>query len=166
MHLEKALLLKADFIQTHLNMAQALSEAGQKEKAIGRYQHALGIEPDNADAYYGLGLVFVALKRYDEAERHLEKSVELDPHFAQAYYQLGLLYVNQNKIDAAIEQFEAILKMYPNDAEMHCNLGVLLVRQERIDAAIEEFGIALRLNPDFVRARQQLEAAQALKGRD
>jgi hypothetical protein len=32
-------------------------------------------------------------------------------------------------------------------------------------SAIEEFEIALKLNPNFARARQQLEAAQALKDR-
>ncbi len=160
---EKALLLKADFIQTHLNMARALSESGQKERAVERYQQALEIEPDNVDAYYGLGLVFVELERYADAERYLGKSIELNPRFAQAYYRLGLLYVDQGKIDEAIGQFEAILEMYPKDAEMHCNLGTLLVRQGAIDRAIEEFKIALELNPNFTRARQQLEAAQALK---
>ena len=83
---------------------------------------------------------------------------------APAESGLGMETVSESP-DDAIAQFRIILGIYPNDAEMHCNVGTLLLQQGAIDEAIKEFDIALKLNPNFGRARQQLEAASALKDR-
>jgi Flp pilus assembly protein TadD len=54
-------------------------ERGDFEGALESYRKATLIDPNNAEAYYGLGSVYRRLNRHVEADNALAKARELDP---------------------------------------------------------------------------------------
>jgi tetratricopeptide (TPR) repeat protein len=54
--------------------------ARKYEQAVSEFQEAIRAEPNNAFAYYGLGVSYANLKRYKEDVEPLRKSLSLNPH--------------------------------------------------------------------------------------
>jgi tetratricopeptide (TPR) repeat protein len=54
-----------------------LFKRGDREGALQRYQEALDIQPESAEAHYNMGLLQVELKRFDQALGHAHKAYAL-----------------------------------------------------------------------------------------
>jgi Tfp pilus assembly protein PilF len=65
-------------------LAMAAYNANDNAKSIERFEKVLVIEPNNAQAHYLLGLVFVSEQENDDAIAHLGRFVELAPDDPEA----------------------------------------------------------------------------------
>jgi tetratricopeptide (TPR) repeat protein len=65
-----------------------LALAGQEDDAEQSYRHALGLDPDSAEAHFGLGLMAVSQGRLDDGIGEFRQSLEKRPGFAQAWQQI------------------------------------------------------------------------------
>lgn len=54
-----------------------LLKRGEREAALQRYQEAVQLLPDSAEAHYNMGLLQVELKRFDRALEHAHKAYAL-----------------------------------------------------------------------------------------
>jgi tetratricopeptide (TPR) repeat protein len=54
----------------HFNLALALEDLRQPDRALAHYQRALGIDPDFADAHFNLAGLCEQLGREAQALRH------------------------------------------------------------------------------------------------
>ena len=55
----------------------------QYDTAIVQFQKVIGFEPNNANAYYGLGLTYVGLKNSIAASQQVRKLEPLDKALAE-----------------------------------------------------------------------------------
>ena len=77
-------------------------------------QAALAENPSDARAHYYLGNLFYDKKRYEEAIREWESSVQIDPSFAIPWRNLGIAYFNVRKdADAALAAYDNAFKANP-----------------------------------------------------
>lgn len=60
------------------------------EKALGAYNQAIQLQPDDADTYYWEGSVLFALKQFDEARVDYEQAIQYAPQEA-VYYEAKAL---------------------------------------------------------------------------
>ncbi|MCX5893806.1 MAG: tetratricopeptide repeat protein, partial [Deltaproteobacteria bacterium] len=58
--------------------------------------------PEDPDAYYMRGVVYLKQGRIDRALPDFTKAVELDAHFAKAYGNRGVAYAMQGQMDPAL----------------------------------------------------------------
>lgn len=56
------------------------------DKAELNYKKAIELAPDEADAYYNLGLVFIDKRKYEEAVECFEAVLEKDNNDSNAYF--------------------------------------------------------------------------------
>ena len=66
-HYQKALQIKPDYAEAHINLGNALLKKGGVDEAISHYQKALQINPDYAEAHINLGNALIKKGSVDEA---------------------------------------------------------------------------------------------------
>jgi tetratricopeptide (TPR) repeat protein len=89
---------------------------GHYELAIENFQHAIELDPQFALGYANLGLAYINMWDFDEAEAHCQKSLKLDAYNCAAHYCLGRIYKASNDI-ALLEQ---ALRHYTQVLEYGC----------------------------------------------
>jgi len=138
---------------------------GQSDEARHRFQAAIILKPDYAEAQSSLGAALNDQGRTDDAIYHLQAALRLQPNFAEAHNNLGNAYLKQGRFADAADQFQAALRAKPDLAEAHGNLGIALFSLGRFDPAIAEFSLALRLQPGSADACNNLGYALCQQGR-
>jgi tetratricopeptide (TPR) repeat protein len=161
--LETAAKLKSDSA-IYGTLGQALSSKGLMEKAIECYKRAIRINPENAEAHYNLGNIYLALKRPEEAEDEYEKAIKARPNFANAYSNLGVAFVQRGKIYLALDRFLLAAELDPNNAEARLNLTTALAGKGSIDEAIAHYRKVVTLFPRNTNAGCWLAALLLQKG--
>ena len=81
------------------------------EMAISVLDKAIDYKPEYYRLYWGKGLVYRRMRKFDEAIESFKAALERAPNEPKIYYQLGVIYYNRG-----IELREASLKIKDNDA--------------------------------------------------
>lgn len=145
--------------QDFLRRAQIAWRQGQFQEAVRAYRQALEINPESAQAHYGLGLALAQLQKYPEAVDSFRAAVRFEPEWATAYKDLGVAYLKVKNWPQAAQAFRSSLQYQPEDPEAHYNLGVALGKLGRHQEALKAFKEALRLKPNYVAALNNLGMA-------
>jgi len=129
----------------------------QSTAAVGFFQQALELEPDNVDALIGMfdslgmqrsqGPMRTARDTEDIREPYLERARLLAGDSAAVIRATGDWHFNHNRPGEAVESFRRALELNPNDAVAWRHLGRILWREGQFDEAIEPLRTAVRLDP-------------------
>lgn len=60
------------------------------------YKKALDLRPEFFFGYFNRAVIFLKMKKYDDALKDLNKAIELESEFAEAFYNRGLVRIFQN----------------------------------------------------------------------
>jgi len=125
--LERKVKNDPEDIDARLSLAKIQMEDKDPTTAIPLYTEILNIDPENAEAYMGLGLAWgmSILENIPAAELHgddvdeeellnnsiqfLERSIELDPENTNSLNALARLYIVQSLEEEAIDMFKQSL---------------------------------------------------------
>lgn len=134
-------------------------------RAMQRFETAIEIDPDYAQAYAALGKAvnfegsinrrdpIATTERIDELA---EQAIDLDPTLAEAWTLKGGVYATRKEFDKAGEATERALELNPNSAEAWAgqwNHLLLMNKQEEALAAIRK---ATELDPESVQYQSSL----------
>jgi len=102
--------------------------------------------------------VHLSQKRWEEAERQVDRLIDIFPDFAVPYSYKGYLALVRNQQEAAYEYFTgATIRNWRGDINTQSstwsNLGIVRARRGEPEAAIEAFDQALKLKPQYLEAR-------------
>ncbi|MEM6730406.1 MAG: tetratricopeptide repeat protein, partial [Myxococcota bacterium] len=84
------------------------------KEAAKSYEQAVGLDPDNGAAHFGLGAAYLDSNNLGGARKHLEQAVSLNPRNGQALVYLGNVYQAQGNNGKAKTAYERYLKVAPN----------------------------------------------------
>jgi tetratricopeptide (TPR) repeat protein len=141
-----------------LGLAQA--SLGRIDEAISNYRHALGLNPNFADAFMDLGAAFSALGKYAEAIEMSAKALRLRPDVAETHALLGAALLHLDRSDESIFHNRKALELKPDLVSARLNLGMALLAKGNYDEAIAHVEYVLRLNPQDEDAQKLLIAAR------
>jgi tetratricopeptide (TPR) repeat protein len=80
--------------------------------AILTFQDALDVDPENEDAYEGLGYMYFLIGEYRLAQENLQKAVDMDPAMVRGHAHLGASHFRQFNYPAAIEELTLAVEEY------------------------------------------------------
>ena len=83
-------------------LAVVYSEQGEIDGAEKCFQKALRIDDQNADLHSDYGYYCYLVRRWSDAETHLQRAIELNPSLLAAHNNLGLLAAQQGQPELAI----------------------------------------------------------------
>jgi tetratricopeptide (TPR) repeat protein len=112
---DKALSLKQDYYDAHLNKAVALKNIFKFNEAIKYLEICNKLKPNDYKIYNNLGNIFFSLKKYNLARNNYTKAIELNKNFAEAYRNRGeLLQLYFDDLENAIQDYDTALKINKN----------------------------------------------------
>ena len=146
---------------THLRLADMLSQQGDPNGAIEEYHAAIQFNSNLAEAYRGLGAVYIDTHQWRHAEDALRASAGLDATNNQTYYWLGRTLMAQRKFSGAEAAFTTATVLNPQDAEAFSDLGLVLMAQSQALEAGKALTRAIQVRPDYAEAHHRLELLRA-----
>ena len=144
--------------EIHTRLGAAYYEIGNYAVALSELKEALQADPDHSHAYDVLGLVYMALREDDEAERNFQRALSLNPQDSDANNNYGWFLCKRKRFDEGIEHFMAALKnpLYSTPEKSYVNAGICARDRGDLKSAADFFQRALRSQPQQLNALYQL----------
>jgi tetratricopeptide (TPR) repeat protein len=123
-----------------------LSNAGNHDAAIAKFNEAIAIIPTCYNCYNNIAFSYSQKKDWPNAEAAYKKSIEVKPDDASAYVGLAGIYFNNGKAADAKPLAEKAVQLDPSNADGHYLYGMTLVADTPAKAKTE-FEEFLKLAP-------------------
>lgn len=139
--------------QREYELAVGLMNEGSAQLAV-TFQHlfsAIELDPENADAHFLLGNLFLFQRDDARAEEHLRAALRIRGRDPQARNSLGVLYIHQRHYDEAIRELrEATGDLLNREPHLAWgNLGWAYYEKRDYRHALEALTQAVRLQRRF-----------------
>ena len=149
--------------EIHVKLAETLMQQGDPNGAIEEYQAAIGLNPGFAEAFHGLGAVYLDKHEWKRAEEALQKSTQLGYQDSRTYFWLGRSLLAQGKFEDAETALTAATRSNSLEAEVYSDLGLTYMAQGNPRDASKALRQAIRLRPDFSEAHHRLEMTETFR---
>jgi tetratricopeptide (TPR) repeat protein len=146
------------------DLAVAAAAANMPDEAARAERAALALQPGNAVASNGLGLLLLQTGKTADAVGAFEHAVQADPTNATFWTNLGNARRETGDATRAEQAYRTALDRDPRSADAANGIGVLLVQHHRAADAIRWFEQALAASPRFIEARLNLGIAYQESG--
>ncbi|HEV2496070.1 MAG TPA: FG-GAP-like repeat-containing protein [Terriglobia bacterium] len=177
-------LYGGEFHRNQFTYALVFMERGYLDQALASCQMVLEHEPENADARYLLGMIYLKKQMPKESRASFEQTLRSRPSYpdtwTNAWNNLGMLAAQEGRNDDAIAALKEALRLSPGYSVALENLGNVYRQQHRWAEAQSTLEQALASDPndaginyslamtfvqegDTPRAEQYLEAAVNLR---
>lgn len=150
--LQQALALNPGSGDLHNDIATALWQTLQLDKAHEHFSKAIKLESKKPHIYNNYGYFLLSCGRAVEAERLLKKAIALKPDFAEAIANLAQCFQRLEKFDEAEKAYLQAMRMKPDVAETHFDIGTLYTIKGDNARAEVAFKKAIDLAPIHFRA--------------
>jgi Flp pilus assembly protein TadD len=136
----------------HSKIGDANVKKGDQVAAEASYKEAIKLDPELADPYAALAILYNQQKKFDEASAMSTKANELlgasatggDP---AALYNQGIILWNAGKFPEAKAEFEKVIKLDPKMAEAYFRLGMVNLNLGQLPDAAKAFEEYLKIAP-------------------
>lgn len=165
--------------------AKLRNQEGNYDLAIQLARQAIAENPDDAEAYFQLGVSYSYLDSVSLAYQNFSRALELDPkrerdvsnniqHNFAKHYKLGQSAYNRQDYEGAAEEFELSTEADPKQAVGFYNLGVSYARlaendpsynDKVIDAMDHVLELSDPSDANYIKALEQAGRALVAAGR-
>jgi tetratricopeptide (TPR) repeat protein len=141
-------LYQGEFHRNDFTYGVAFFQRGYLEQATESFKQVIANRPDDAEAYYNLGTLYLRRNSPADAQNYLQQALKLRPNYPEAWNNLGMLAAQQGQADQAIDNFKKSLALRPNYAVALVNLGNVYRRQKSFADAEKALSQALDIEPN------------------
>jgi tetratricopeptide (TPR) repeat protein len=156
-YFRQALKLSPDHLIALDNLGSAYRQAKRWGDARKTYERALDVNSSDAEANYGLAMVFAQNDDTTQAFDFLQKALQLRPVYPEALNNLGILYLRTQRRDDAVASFEQSIRIAPAFDQSYLNLArvyALEAAPEKARAVLLEL---LKQHPAHQQAEKMME---------
>jgi tetratricopeptide (TPR) repeat protein len=115
-------------------------------------------------AYYGLGVVEIELKRYEEAVVNLKEALRIRSSASDTHYMLSVAYRELGYPDKQRDELTITLAFEPANAQANYDLGLLALKDGDVASAAELFRMSADKVPAGIDLPQKELAKLAAQG--
>ena len=141
---QQAIAAQPRYAYAHIAYGNFLFNLGRAADAIGSYERATVLAPDNPNAFSNLGTAYMFTGDFERAGRALERSIAVEPRRA-SYSGLGSVQYYLGRYREADTLFRKAIELAPADHRLWGNLGDALRFDARPEEAREAYRRALEL---------------------
>jgi serine/threonine protein kinase/tetratricopeptide (TPR) repeat protein len=123
-------------------------QTGAFPAAVSAFQGLLAIDPENLDAYLGLGDTYDALGRTTEAEQAFRHAIAVRPGCWRCYNLLGAFLNRHSRYGEAAESWRKVTELAPDNVWGYMNVGDTYFNTGQFEEAGQYFQRGLQISPD------------------
>lgn len=138
------------------NVGELLRRVGRLAEAVTSLQIAARLEPQCAENYFLLGLVFNDDRQYEVAIRYYHIALSYDQHNGLVWNNLGASLENSGDKKHAKIAYSTAIALNAQHAEAQNNLGAIYSEEGHLEKARYHFEAAIQANPELVDAHYNL----------
>jgi tetratricopeptide (TPR) repeat protein len=127
------------------DQANAASNSGDWNGALGFLMDARKYAPDDANVQYEFGIVAHKLSLDDDAIEAFQQTLKLRKNDPAALYNLGFALMDRARFDDARQKFAQYVELRPDDPSGYCALGMALAALEQSEDARAQFQRSIAL---------------------
>jgi tetratricopeptide (TPR) repeat protein len=165
---KRAILLRPDYSYAYKGLAWCYGQLRDHKKQIEALQHAITLDPSDAEAFCQLGdamraqdfagrenpvlsweevmsSIEASRKKAEAALELYKQAIRLRPGYALAYNGLGSAYLVLERRSEAIEAYHHAIENDPDNPLFRIGLGYVFLHFEEYDAALEQHRVAMSL---------------------
>ncbi len=135
------------FTRNDFTYGVAMFQRGYLEHAAASFQQVIAKRPNDPEAHYNLGTLYLRRNALANARQYLEKAVELRPEYPEAWNNLGMVAAQEGQTEQAIRNFQHSLQQRPEYTVALVNLGNLYRRQGNTEDATRLLTRAVEIAP-------------------
>jgi len=128
----------------HLAQARVLEATGNLTVAEFSYNAALNALPNNSDACFGLGRIYLEQKKFSKAVESFSMAMVEKPDDVNVFIGMGKGYYGLKNYSAAMELFTDVLKKDPSNYDANAYMGFIYNKNNKHDRAITHLVKALQ----------------------
>jgi len=164
--LRKAIELSPNFAPAHTELGKLLLTTGKLDAAVEACRNAIKFDDSDFDAHLNLGIAYLNLKKYSEAEPELVTAAYLNRSSIRPHYYLGMLFVMKDDLDVAQKAFEKAIELKGGTTipAIHKYLGRIYMKKDMEKEALRELETYLKLAPkaqDVERVKKDISDIKA-----
>jgi tetratricopeptide (TPR) repeat protein len=122
-------------------------------------REALRLSPRLGEAHAALGKLYVAQRRWLEAEQSFQRAIEFAPQYSTGRQWYGTMFLRLGRCDEAREQVELGARLDPLAVLVNEAVGSVFWNCGEPQRAIEQYEAVLRMHPDAASTRLLLARA-------
>ncbi len=153
---QRCVQLDEKYAKAYTNLGLALRRMGQPQVAVGLYEKALALTPDDVETWKNLWALATELGDGARAEQALKRLVQLEPKNPEILAVQADYYRENGQFEAAMGFYATLVALDPKNLNFRYDLGVCAFKQERWEEAEQSWRIVLRQEPNFFPALQGL----------
>ena len=127
-----------------------LTIRGKYEAALEYFQQATEANPDDPDAWNGLGGCYIGLNQPDNAIAAYRHVINADPDNASAHFMLAMYYKTLESYQLAIAPLMQVIRIDAKNLQARLELADAYGKLNRTDAQLESLKGILKINPNHV----------------
>lgn len=143
-------------VATDPNDARAWYDLGLAKSDAAALTKATELDPDLAEGWNALGSVQAESGDSADAEKNFRKALQIDPGSADAHANIANLLAAKNDLLQAMWHFERAVRFAPGNALYRFNYAVAFAKQSQFRQAEAQTEAAIQLKPDFAEAHDLL----------
>ena len=103
-------------IEPKFGLIKPLNALGQVERMLGLYGAILQVDPQNTQANYWTGVIYLNRKQFNQAAKYFERVLNLYPFDYDTNLSLAYTYLSLGKKSEARALYNKVLLIRPGDA--------------------------------------------------
>ncbi len=124
------------------------------EEALAAFEHAIALDPQNADAYCWKSEVLDHLNRPEDALAAAEQAIQLNPKSAIAWHCKGNALFSLESYQEALAAYNRAIQLDPTNALAYYNQGKALDKLKHHKEAVEAYDQAIQRNHQLLIAHE------------
>jgi len=141
-------LSEGGFQRNDFTYGVAMFQHGYLDQAAASFRQVIAAKPQEPEAYYNLGTLYLRRNDLSDARRYLEQTVELRPNYPEAWNNLGMIAAQEGRTDDAVHNFQRSLALRPTYTVALLNLGNFYRRQGNLEEAEKLLSRGLEIEPN------------------
>ena len=143
-----AILMDSTRYEPFINLAVQYVRKDERDKALGYYQKAYQLKPDDSNLMNDYAMTLLGAKKFEKALSLYERILEKDPTNANALVNLAMIYAKKGETEKAVDTYTKIISIDPEYRDAYFNRGLLFLAkaQDKI-SVLKSYKDSLEKNP-------------------